>query len=143
MLQDEYDTTSTTWKWIQQMGIHVLYTVVPGDYVAAAYPPERFPHTEFVSVLTGYAPIRLEGRTQTKPLAERAYVLGYRGRELPFWYGRLGQEKRTIGLNMKRICAERGIPCDIEWADEHRLYGQASETVQKTENYRCLQTQRC
>ena len=125
MLQDEYDTTSTAWTWIRQMGIHVVYTSVPREYVATVYPGEKFPHTEFIGNLTGYAPIRLEKRTRAKPMGRRTYVLGYRGRKLPYWYGKLGQEKLTIGINVKRICHERDIPCNIEWADEHRLYGQA------------------
>ena len=122
-IQDDYDTTSVAWRWINTMGIDVVYTCIPRDCFAVAYPPEEFPNAEFMDSLTGFVPIGMERKTQVKPTAQRRHVLGYRGRKLPYWYGTLGQEKLTIGVRMKRICQERNIPCNIEWADEHRIYG--------------------
>ena len=124
-IQDEYDTTGTAWQWIRDMGVHVVYTCVPHDYVRVAYPPEQLPRVELVENLTGCVPIEMEHRTRTKPMDQRTYVLGYRGRRLPYWYGKLGREKLMIGVDMRRICDERGIRCNIEWEHEHRIYGPA------------------
>ena len=44
---------------------------------------------------------------------------------LPAYYGRLGFEKFEIGRRMREICVARGIPHDIEWTDDKRLYGDA------------------
>src|SRR5262249_48295363 len=52
-------------------------------------------------------------------------VIGYRGRDIGSRYGRLAFEKLEIGQRMRVICAEGGIPHDIEWTDDKRLYGEA------------------
>jgi hypothetical protein len=90
------------------------------------YPREMFPETEFIGVLTGYVPENPELRGQaTRSLRERPVVVGYRGRDIGGRYGRLAFEKLEIGRRMREICAERGIPHDIEWTDDKRLYGAA------------------
>jgi hypothetical protein len=122
-IQDEYDTTSTAWEWIRSLGIHLVFTCVPLRSLDSIYPPEMFRYVEFVQNLTGFVPQGLEGRTSRKPMKERAYTLGYRGRMLPYWYGTLGYEKFIIGERMRRICEERRIPADIECDDAKRIYG--------------------
>jgi hypothetical protein len=74
--------------------------------------------------LTGYVPIQLERFVNTSPIGERPIMIGYRGRELPYWYGNLGREKVVIGQRMKEVCAKSGIVHDIEWTDEKRIYGE-------------------
>ena len=121
-IQDEYDTPETTRRWIGSLGIHAVFTCVPDEFVDQVYPPSRFPHLKRVRVLAGYVPVAIEGH-EIKPIAQRKFLIGYRGRALPYHYGNLAREKLTIGLDMKKICEERGIPVDIEWADEKRIYG--------------------
>jgi len=122
-IQDEYETTETARGWIEKLGVDVIFTCVPDEHRDAVYPSSRFPTVRFENNLTGYVPAKLERLTTAKPLAEREIVIGYRGRPLPYWYGDLGQEKLQIGVRMRQICAERGIPADIEWAEEKRIYG--------------------
>lgn len=123
-IQDEYDTTEVARLWIEDLGIQVVYTCVPEQYIESVYPLHRFPHVEFVSTLTGYVPISFETPRTLKPLSERGIVIGYRGRPLPYWYGDLGHEKMVIGQEMKKICEERGIIADIAWGQEDRIYGE-------------------
>lgn len=123
-IQDEYDSTCTAWDWIHSLGIHVVYTCVPPEYLDYVYPGDRFRQVGFVNNLTGFVPIRFEQETPTKPLKERPYLLGYRGRKLPFWYGTLGYEKYIIGVRMRQICLARGLPADIECDDSKRIYGE-------------------
>ena len=123
-IQDEYDTTGIAWEWIHSLGIHVVYTCVPGEYLDYVYPASSFPHVDFVENLTGFVPAGLEQRINTRPIAQRRYVLGYRGRKLPLWYGSLGHEKYIIGTKMREICQERNVPANIECDDNRRIYNE-------------------
>jgi len=122
-IQDEYETTETARRWIEQLAIDVLFTCVPKNQREEVYPTSRFPDIEFHQNLTGYSPDRFEQRGSIKPIANRSCVIGYRGRQLPYWYGELGRDKYRIGVEMRRVCNERGIPVDIEWDDTKRIYG--------------------
>jgi len=124
-IQDEYDTTETARKWMERLKIDVVFTCVPPRYIETVYPRARFPSTEFINTLTGFVPPRYELGVTVPPMTERKIAIAYRGRALPHWYGKLGQEKLVIGQRMRAICRQRGIPCDIEWDDSKRIYGDA------------------
>lgn len=125
-VQDEYDCTDTLRRAIRDIGYHVVLTCVPPNMMQRIYPREMFPQTEFITVLTGYVPENPELRGKSaQPLRDRPIVIGYRGRDIGGRYGRLAFEKLEIGRRMRAICAERGIPDDIEWTDDKRLYGEA------------------
>ncbi|MEO8186340.1 MAG: hypothetical protein ABI580_03140, partial [Burkholderiaceae bacterium] len=122
-VQDDYETTETTRKWIEQLGVHAVFTVVPKAYIESVYPKSRFPYVDFRETLTGFLPLQFKPPEQLKPTAERAWVIGYRGRDLPYWYGNLAREKLVIGQRMRQICNERGIEVNIEWEIHKRIYG--------------------
>jgi glycosyltransferase involved in cell wall biosynthesis len=121
-IQDEYDHVNVTKKNIKEFGINVVFTCVPEPYVDFVYPHDEFPGVDFISILTGYVPDHLE-HNKAKSLRNRKPLIAYRGRNLPFWYGDLGQEKQNIGVKMREICDARGLPVDIEWTEEKRIYG--------------------
>jgi hypothetical protein len=124
--QDEYENTNKLKSGMQAIGFHVFLTNAAGSMIEQLYPREEFPNTEFVTVLTGYVPEQFEvqGRAST-PLRERSIHIGYRCRQLPAYYGRLGFDKFEIGRRMKEVCIANGIPHDIEWTNDKRLYGDA------------------
>jgi hypothetical protein len=122
-IQDEYENTETTRRWMDLIGFHAVFTCIPDGQGRLVYPSDRFPSLELVPTLTGFVPEELEYRTNVRPLAERPVVIGYRGRELPFRFGRLAYEKYQIGSQMRTICEQRSIPADIEWTEEKRIYG--------------------
>jgi hypothetical protein len=122
-IQDEYDTTETARTWIERLGFDIVFTCVPESSVEKVYPAARFPKTDFITTLTGFVPASFERPLRAPAMNERKLYLAYRGRALPYWYGLLGREKLVIGQRMKQICAERGVPCDIEWEEEKRIYG--------------------
>jgi hypothetical protein len=124
-VQDEYDRTETLRQAIEELGFDVVFTCVPQSALSHVYPRERFPDTEFITVLTGYVPEHLEGKSGTTPLERRPIVIGYRGRDIGARYGELGFWKSEVGRRMKAICRERGIPCDIEVTEENRIYGES------------------
>lgn len=123
-VQDEYEGAEKTRKAIEELGIDIVFTCVPNEYRELIYPRARFPDVEFVESLTGYVSDDLR-ELSPPPVKDRPVVIGYRGRKLPFWYGDLGQEKQRIAERVKAYCIEHGIGCDIEWDDEHRIYGDA------------------
>jgi len=123
-IQDEYDHVEMTRSWIKRLGIHVVFTCVPTrEGIEKVYPSNEFPHTRFESVLTGYVAESAMEIPFGRPLAERKIAIGYRGRSLPYYYGDLGHEKLMIGQRARQLCEERGVPCDIEWTEDKRIYG--------------------
>jgi hypothetical protein len=124
-IQDEYDHTYRAWHWIRRLDLQLVFTVVPEAGVERIYPAHQFPHTRFVSVLTGYIPteLNLHPNKNIKPPSQRSLMIGYRGRPLPIRYGRLGIEKVSIGEIVKNCCDVHRIPTDIAWTEEARIYG--------------------
>jgi len=58
-------------------------------------------------------------------MRERSVHVGYRGRTLPFWLGRLTQEKVWIGQGIGARAEQIGLRCDIGWHEDQRIYGRA------------------
>jgi hypothetical protein len=124
-VQDEYDRTETLRQGIEDLGFDVVFTCVPQSGLGYVYPGQRFPRTEFITVLTGYVPEHLERRLDTTPLERRPIIIGYRGRDIGARYGELGFWKYELGRRMKAICLERGIRCDVEVTEESRIHGES------------------
>jgi hypothetical protein len=124
-LQDEYDNTGRACQWIDQLGVRLVFTCVPLEHVREMYAKVDHDRVTFLPTLTGYLPIDSDLANRVKPLSERPIVIGYRGRALPFRYGRLAREKLTIGVQMRAACKARGVHCDIEWTEDKRIYGDA------------------
>ena len=124
-VQDEYTLTESIRRWICAAGIDHVFTCVPEKDVAAVFPPKRFPAVTFTSCRTGYVPVHLAQYDDPVPLRDRPYHVVYRGRPLPYWFGSLGREKIAIGKVVREACERRGVPVDIEWSEESRIYGRA------------------
>lgn len=122
-VQDEYEQTETLRQAIEELEFDVVFSVVPESARDYVYPKERFPRTEFISVLTGYVPEHLEAKGSTIPLERRPITIGYRGRDISARYGELGFWKAEIGRRIKAICLERHISCDIEVSEASRIAG--------------------
>lgn len=121
-VQDEYDNVKATRQFVRQAGFHILFTCVPKKYWDYVYPKESVGNIELIENLTGY--VSPTDPPQFDRVFDRENVIGYRGRDLPFWYGDLGQEKALIGKRMKEECIKRGIAHDIEWGSDKRIYGE-------------------
>jgi hypothetical protein len=123
MLQDEYEFTARSIKWIRDHKINHVFTVVPERYIEKVYPAGELPGVTLTSILTGYVPIALERSQYVRPIEDRKNLIAYRGRPLAFQYGDLAQEKSNIGKHVRAVCERRGLPVDIEWTEEKRIYG--------------------
>jgi hypothetical protein len=123
-VQDEYDSTATTWDWIRKAGVQLVMTCVPPEGLAYAYPPQRHHGVEFLQTLTGYVPEDDGLERFVTPMRRRDMRLAYRGRILPYRYGLLGREKYDIGVQMKALAQARGVAADIAVDEDSRIYGQ-------------------
>jgi hypothetical protein len=123
LLQDEYRWVDEITAMLRHFEIDVLYTVVPPLAAQQLY-AERLPGVEIVETLAGFVPETLTNR-RTPPIADRKIDVGYRGRSLPPWLGRLAYEKVEIGRRFLRHARGTGLRCDIAWTEPDRIYGEA------------------
>lgn len=126
ILQDEYDTVPIHQRTLVDIAVDIIVTCALERYWKMIYHDPYFDKVCFFHALSGYASASLDNSNlYSKPLMERTITLGYRARAVPFTYGKLTYEKYRIGVEMKRICKERGIIADIEVSEASRIYGQA------------------
>jgi hypothetical protein len=121
-IQDDYRHVDRTIAAMREIGVNVLFTIVPEREIENVYPAERLPGVVKVPTLTGYVPEALVRRT-VPAYADRAVDVGYRARRLPAWLGELAQEKWLIGSRFLAEAERFGLRCDISWREEDRLYG--------------------
>ena len=124
-IQDEYRFVNSTVGVMRTLGIEVLFTCVPEDQVELVYPDAALPKMQRkVSVLTGYVPQELLSRPVTA-YEDRSVDVGYRGRRLPAWLGRLAQEKAVIADRFLADAPAYGLSTDISTREADRFYGDA------------------
>lgn len=126
MIQDEYDTLSSTYKYMDEAEYDILFTCVPKEYHNYVYPASRFPKLKFVNNLTGYTSFNLDN-FHTIPMKDRNVDVFYRGRKLPYLYGTLGVEKYEIGIKFRQKCDELNLKLNLnlDSNDSERIYGDA------------------
>ena len=124
-VQDEYDDTNELREQLRQLSPNVVLTCVPQASLEYVYPRNMFSGVRFETVLTGYVSDELLAIEGIRPLAERAIVVGYRGRDLSFRYGDLARQKAEIGTRVQQACLAFGVHCDIAVDEGSRIYGSA------------------
>ena len=138
-IQDEYRWVDEMTGAMRELGTNLLYSLVPQETVPQVY-GGRLDHVEVKTTLAGFVPDQLSG-SALPPLTEREFDVVYRGRPVPYWLGRLGQDKVTIGREFRRRSAGRDLRTDIAWGESDRIYGEdwyrflaASRTTLGTES---------
>lgn len=121
-IQDEYRRVDAMAAQMRELGIDLLFSSVPTDTVPSVY-GSRLPGVDILPTLTGYVPADLDGR-QRPPLEGRPLDVVYRGRSIPYWLGRLGQDKALIGQEFLARSASTSLRCDIAWTEADRIYGE-------------------
>lgn len=121
LIQDEYRWVEEITGMMRHLGIQVLWTLLPPGEIAKVY-GARLPGVRIVPTLGGYVPEEMLGVAPLPPEA-RPIDIGYRGRTLPYWLGRLAQEKVWIAQGVLARAAQHGLRCDIRWREEDRIYG--------------------
>ena len=120
-IQDEYRWVDEITAESRRLGIDVLYSVVPPGKIDSVY-GDRLPGVEVLPTLTGFVPEEAVGRSAPPP-GQRTIDVGYRGRTLPYWLGRLGHEKIEIGRGFLARQDAHRLRCDIAWSESARIYG--------------------
>jgi hypothetical protein len=121
-IQDEYRAVDAVTAAMRHLGIDVLFTCAPEPAAGQIY-DSRLPGVTRVFTLPGYVPDELVGR-QVPRAAERPVDVGYRGRDVPVWLGRLGREKTEIARAFLEHVAGQGLRCDISSREDDRIYGE-------------------
>lgn len=124
--QDEYTYCRQRFEFLNRYAVDCVYTILEPRYAGSVYGA----HTgvsEIVSCLTGYVSDGLlaAARRHYVSDAERTVDIGYRGRRLPLYFGRSGQEKHEIAERFAAAAAGSGLRLDIASEEHDRLYGEA------------------
>jgi hypothetical protein len=108
---------------MSELGVQVMFTCVAERDHETFYPKALIPTLEATyTVLPGYVPTYLE-TVSVDPRASRSLDIGYRSREVPYYLGDLGREKRIIADRFDAIAREQGFRSDISVRERDRLYG--------------------
>jgi glycosyltransferase involved in cell wall biosynthesis len=117
MIQDEYYYTNYFKNYFELVGINIIFSCIPSLYIRKIY--DNLDNSIFINYLTGYT-FEKEIR---KPIKDREIDVFYRGRLLHFHYGELGQDKKNIGIHMKKYCDQYNLINDIKWHKNECVYG--------------------
>jgi hypothetical protein len=120
-MQDEYRWIDRATAASREIGLDILFTVAPEPAASQLY-DSRLPGVRRFPTLTGYVPESLEHLAR-RPLRDRPIDVAYRGRDLPYWGGRLTQEKQLIAQGFLERAPKYGLRTDIAWREQDRIYG--------------------
>jgi Glycosyl transferases group 1 len=135
-LQDEYRDVRPMNEAMRDLGVQVMFTCVAEADHETFYPRALVPTLDATyTVLPGYVPLYLEN-VGNEPESQNPIDVGYRSRDVPFYLGDLGREKRIIADRFEVICAQNGLHADISVREVDRLYGAAWVTFIR--NSRCV-----
>jgi hypothetical protein len=122
IIQDEYRHIKDMKLRQAELGFAAVFSSLAVDLLERVYDDHWLRCTRYFSCLPGYVPERLRS-LPAPPIAERPLDLVYRGRDLPFWLGRAGQEKRRIAEQMRACADANGLKADLDWTEDSRIYG--------------------
>jgi hypothetical protein len=124
LFQDEYHYCQQRFAFLNRHHIDCVYTMLEPEFIPAVY--GRYTGVpRVVPSLAGYVGDELL-RVATDfamPDAARTIDVGYRGRRLPLYFGRSGQEKYEIGMRFNEAARNSGLRLDIACEEGDRIYG--------------------
>lgn len=121
-IQDEYRQIYRIIESLNFLKVDVLFTCFSEQEMDKIYPATALPDVIKVSNLTGYIPERLLHQVSPR-IQDRCLPVGYRARQLPFWYGELGFEKWDIVTQWHKHVPETVLRSDLSYKERHRIYG--------------------
>ena len=122
--QDEYHQCTRRFRFIDEYGVDVVYTLVEPRFFRETY-LSHCSASCILHTIPGFVEEDLvaTARTLRAEGGARDIDVGYRGRIIDFALGRAGREKHVIGEEFKRRAANSDMALDIESADNKRIYG--------------------
>ncbi len=121
-IQDEYRWIDRQNAAIEDLGVQVLYSVTNPEVTRAIYRTAYFDQIRIEHTLTGFVPRHLTALAVPEYEA-RSIDVSYRARRGFAWYGAFAEEKFLIGERFKEDAKAYGLRCDIESAEDKRIYG--------------------
>lgn len=124
ILQDEHCFCQQRFRFLNKYNIDCIFTLVDPNYYDQVYTKyTKVP--KIITCLPGYVSENLIelANKYSKLDADREIDIGYRGRILPYCWGRGGQEKSQIALEFSKRVANMSLNLDIEIEEEKRIYG--------------------
>ena len=122
IIQDEYRWIDRMTRRMSELGVGAVFSSLSVENISRVYHHEHLSSVRFVSGLPGYVSPRLH-RVVPQPLAERVYDLVYRGRPVPIWLGKSGQEKTQIGLQAQAMAKKYDLNVNCATSEKDRVYG--------------------
>lgn len=120
--QDEYDCHQSLDDWMYDWKVDVVFSVIASGW-DVLYP--RYHRIGDIRLgYTGYIDEALLN-WEPKAFGDRLIDIGYRARKLPPYFGRLGENKWTIGRDVAVRARDTGLRVDIELGDRATLMGDA------------------
>lgn len=116
MPQDDYLRTKDLWDLARGIQADKIYTIIREKNYGIVYPREEIGDIEIETVLTGYVEESYLSM-KVNPHRERIFDVVYRGRKLPYQYGKLGQLKYEIATLFLEQLADSGMKIDIDNTD--------------------------
>lgn len=120
--QDEYDCHQLLDEWLCDWKVDVVFSVIASGWEVL------YPRYHLVGDIrlgyTGYIDKTLLNWVP-KALGDRPIDIGYRARKLPPYFGRLGENKWTIGRDVVARTRDAGLRVDIVLGDQGTLLGDA------------------
>jgi hypothetical protein len=128
--QDEYDHHEILDEWLSVLGVGHVFTNFGAEERKVLY-PTLTGEAVFEEALTGYIDEKMAARARAsmRPIDERPYDLVYRASDLPYWFGRQGQLKASIGDSIARPAEAAGLSTNVSARPEDTLYGEAWEDL--------------
>lgn len=124
--QDEYDHSEILDEWLEELGVHVVFSNFDQECHEILYPRMRR-RARIVKAFTGYIDERIARDIQPrmKPMRERSIDVIYRAFKLPYWFGSHGQRKSSIAEEIAPELQRRGIRFDVSTRPEDVIVGDA------------------
>lgn len=123
MIQDDYRWVNRMTAAMRDLDIDILFTLVPEREIPKIWSEAVLPGVRKITYLAGYVPEHLVSRP-VSPIAHRPLDLVYRGRELPYWLGKLGQEKIQIARGVSARAEAFSLRVDVAFREGERIYGE-------------------
>lgn len=124
IIQDEHRHIRRMRQRMAELGVNAVFSSLEVHNLKKVYDSSDVAEIKFYSCLPGY--IANDFKTWAPPpISERPLDIVYRGRDLPFKLGRMGQEKRAIGEKMRALSCVHGLRIDIASTEDSRIYGKS------------------
>jgi hypothetical protein len=120
--QDEYDCNELLDNWMCEWRVDAVVSVISNHW-NILYPKYHL-QGEILLGYTGYVDESLIDKPRIA-FAKRSIGIGYRARKLPPYFGRIGENKWTIGRDVANCSIRSGIHTDIVLGQDGTLIGDA------------------